>query len=72
MNIETIKNNLKEKQGKTYKFKFNGARNQTEEFIGEIVEIYPAIFIIKTKENQSRIKSFTYSDILIDNLEILE
>lgn len=68
--IGKIKNNLKDKKGKNLHFKFNGARNQIEEFNGSIENMYNFIFTIKTDDN--KIKSFTYSDILIENLEIIE
>lgn len=49
-------------------FKYNGARNQIEEFDGIITETYNYIFIIKT--NDGKTKSFSYNDVLINNLEI--
>ena len=68
--INKIKNDLKKELGKPLHFKYNGARNQIEEFDGYINQIYNFIFTIKT--NDSKIKSFTYSDILINNLEIID
>ena len=68
--ISKIKDNLEIKKGKNLHFKFNGARNQIEEFNGSIEDMYNFIFTIKTDDN--KIKSFTYSDILIENLEIID
>ena len=51
-------------------FRFNGARNQIEEFDGIIIDTYNYIFTIKTINDKEELKSFTYSDVLIDNLEI--
>ncbi len=68
--ISKIKDNLESKKGKNLHFKFNGARNQIEEFNGSIKDMYNFIFTIKTDDN--KIKSFTYSDILIENLEIID
>ncbi len=68
--INKIKEDIKNKKGEIYHFKFNGARNQIEEFDGIIMEAYNYIFIIKTINEKEELKSFTYSDILIDNLEI--
>lgn len=68
--IGKIKDNLESKKGKNLHFKFNGARNQIEEFNGSIEDMYNFIFTIKTDDN--KIKSFTYSDILIENLEIID
>jgi len=68
--INKIRDNLKNMLGKNLHFKYNGARNQIEEFDGYINQIYNYVFTIKI--NNSIIKSFTYTDILINNLEIID
>ena len=70
--IEQIKKNVEAKKGKKLKFKYNGARNQTEEFDGEIVDAYHYIFTIRTGDEIEIIKSFSYSDILTETLEIFD
>lgn len=62
---EVVKNNL----GIMHSFRFKGTRNQTEEFDGRIVAMYPSVFIIELSSLQ--VKSFSYSDLLIENLEII-
>lgn len=69
MNILKIKNAIENMKNKPLHFKINGSRNQIEEFDGKIIETYNYIFIIETNNIK---KSFTYSDILIENLEIKE
>lgn len=68
--INKIKEDIENKKGKVLKFRHNGSRNQKEEFEGIIIDTYNYIFTIKTIDDKEKIKSFTYSDILIDNLEI--
>ncbi len=68
--INKIKENIESQKGKILKFRHNGSRNQIEEFEGIIIGTYNYIFTIKTVNEKEEIKSFTYSDILIDNLEI--
>ena len=70
--INKIKDEIKKQKGKELSFRFNGARNQIEEFDGVIVGIYNYIFTIKTIDKNEELKSFTYSDILIENLEIIK
>ena len=70
--ISKIRDELENKIGKPLHFRFNGARNQIEEFEGCIENTYNFIFTIKTTGANERIKSFTYSDILTLNLEILD
>ena len=50
-------------------FIFHGTRNQNEEFEGIITDMYPAVFVIKVSSGQ--IRTFSYSDLLIKNLEII-
>ena len=69
--INKIKEDIKSKKGEKLHFRFNGARNQIDEFDGVIIETYNSIFTIRTFNARGELKSFTYSDILIDNLEIL-
>ncbi len=69
MMIETIRNKVKEKQGVECCFRFHGTRNQIDEFQGTIVDLYPAIFTVLSTDR--KLKTFSYSDILTQNLEIL-
>ena len=68
--INKVKEDIKNKKGKKYHFRFNGSRNQIEEFDGVISEVYNYIFIIKIIGAKNNLKSFTYSDVLIENLVI--
>lgn len=68
--INKIRDIINEKKGLKGKFRFNGARNQIEEFEGFIDGVYNFVFTIKTINNIT--KSFSYSDILIGNLELIE
>ena len=68
--INKIKEDIQNKKGKKLRFRFNGARNQIEEFEGIITNTYNYIFTIKTTSQKEEIKSFTYSDVLINNLTI--
>lgn len=67
--ISKIKNDLIDKKGKLLKFRYNGSRNQIDEFEGTIVGLYDYVFTIQTSD-KCKIKSFSYSDILINSLEI--
>lgn len=69
MTINMVKQLVSDNKGINHSFRFRGARNQIEEFEGIITDVYPAIFIVKL--NDSKIRSFTYSDLLINNLKII-
>ena len=72
MNIDKIRKDILKKRGNSFAFKFKGARNQIDEFIGRIVGVYQSVFTIEVMGKVKRIKSFSYNDILIHNLEIKE
>ena len=67
MNIEKVKTKISSYKGQTLNFRFNGSRNQIEEFSATIIDTYPSIFLVKL-EDSSQIKSFSYSDVLIKKL----
>ncbi len=69
MNISKIKNDIEKYKGKLIHFRYNGARNQIEEFDGTIENTYNVVFTIKLEESNS-IKSFTYNDIINESLQI--
>lgn len=70
MNIQKIKSNIENKKGQTLNFKFNGSRNQTEIFSGTIEGTYNYIFTVKVDNENEQIRSFSYTDILTESLEI--
>ena len=71
MNIEKVKSKIRSYKGQTMQFRFNGSRNQIEEFSATIVDTYPSIFVVRL-ENTMQIKSFSYSDILIKKLVLTQ
>lgn len=68
MTIDKIKKFIEKNKNISKKFVFKGTRNQIDKFEGIITEIYPAIFIIETEKGEK--KSFSYNDVLIENLTI--
>ncbi len=68
MTIQKIKNNIESNIGKSAKIIYNGSRNRKEEYYGVIKEIYNYIFIVKLDTDE--IKSFSYSDVLTNTIEI--
>lgn len=72
MNISKIRSFITNNKGNLFLFKFKGARNQTEEFIGKITGVYRSIFTVKVNDYTNRTKSYSYNDILTNSLEIKE
>lgn len=67
MNIDKIRKKIDSYKGQTINFRFNGSRNQIEEFSAVVVDTYPSIFTVKVMDSNF-VKSFSYSDILIKKL----
>ena len=68
MNLKYVRNKILLLLNQGYFFVYKGNRNQIESFTGTIEKCYSRIFIIRL--NDQSIKSFSYSDIIIGNLEI--
>ena len=70
MTLDKVKEEVIKNKGLLKSFVFKGTRNQSLEFDGVITDTYSAVFTIRLPDNQ--IKSFSYSDVLIENLRIID
>ncbi|MFA5407329.1 MAG: Veg family protein [Bacilli bacterium] len=68
--IDKIKEKMENHIGEEVKIVFNGGRNRTEEYKAIITQMYNFVFVVKIKNNINEIKSFSYSDILTQTVEI--
>ncbi len=68
MTILEIKDNLNSKVGDDVKIVCNGSRNRVDEYRGKITEIYNYIFIVKLDSDE--VKSFCYSDVLTNTIQL--
>ena len=69
MTIDIIKRRIDKKLGDNVKIIYNGSRNKKEEYSGIITETYNYIFIVKIDDNEK--KSFSYTDVLTNTIEII-
>lgn len=65
--IDKIRNDVEKRKGRPLHFKFNGSRGQTDEYVGVITDTFNGIFLVKSVDNE-RVRSYSYTDILIENL----
>ena len=68
MILDNVKKKIEMNKGLLKRFVFHGTRNQNEEFEGTIIKMYNSLFLVKTMDGQ--IRSYSYADVLISNLEI--
>lgn len=71
MNIEKIRENVQRRKGEKLHFCFRGSRGQMDEFHGVITDTFKGVFLVQSFEDD-RVKSYSYSDILIENLTFEE
>ena len=69
MNIDKVKSKIDSYKGQTLQFRFNGSRNQIEEFSATVIATYPSIFTVRLEDSRM-VKSFSYSDVLIRKLVV--
>lgn len=67
MNLDIVKNELKNNIGKCVQITVYGLRNKTSTYVGKIFALYPNIFSIKTEIGE---KSFTYNDLITGEVKI--
>ncbi len=65
--IERVRDKIFSFEGKKIKFRYNGSRNQVEEFEGVVTKCYNYVFVVFTNGIN---KSFSYTDVLIGTLEV--
>lgn len=70
MTIKKIKDDIRSHVGEEIKLKFNGARNKTEYYEAILKDVYNSVFTVQIKNEYNEVKSFSYSDILTNTLEI--
>lgn len=69
MSIQKIREDIEEMKGKKRHFRFRGTRGQIDEFDGVITDTFKGVFLVKSII-EDRVKSYSYSDVLIENLTI--
>ncbi len=67
LNIDYIKDIIKNNINKKVEIKVYGMRNKNSSYIGIISNVYPAIFTVNINGNE---KSFNYVDILTGEIKI--
>ena len=70
MTIEKIKNKISEHIGEEIELKFNGSRNKVEYYNAVLKDVYKKVFTVEIKNEYNEVKSFSYSDVLTNTLEI--
>ena len=70
MTLDKIRKLVENNKGKQKKFIFKGTRNQVDKFRGKIKNTYSVIFTVISEDN--KLRSYSYSDILIGNLQIID
>lgn len=70
MNIEKVKNELENHLGEVATIKYHLGRNKYEEYNVKIKETYNRVFLVEMEDEDKKVKSFSYSDIITRTLRI--
>ena len=68
LDLNTVKNNLKELKGESVELAINRGRKKIEKVSATIKDVYPSVFTITTNGN---LQTFSYFDIMCGNVKIL-
>lgn len=72
--VNKVRNAVISQTGKKVKVRINRGRHKIDETEGVISETYPSIFLIKIQEGKDmpvRIMSYSYTDILTKDVELI-
>ena len=72
--VNYVRNAVMHQTGKKVKIRINRGRHKVDETEGIISEIYPSIFLIKIQETAdapTRMVSYSYTDILTKDVELI-
>jgi len=72
--VNKVRNAVMKQMGKRVKVRINKGRHKIDEAEGIISETYPSIFLIKiqeTKDMPVRTMSYSYTDILTKDVELI-
>ena len=72
--VNNVRNAVADQMGKRVKIRINRGRHKVDVSEGIISETYPSIFLIKIQETEDmpvRTVSYSYTDILTKDVEII-
>jgi uncharacterized protein Veg len=70
MNIEKVKSELGNHLGDSAIIKYYLGRNKYEEYRVIIKELYSRVFLVELDDEKTKVKSFSYSDIITKTIKI--
>lgn len=70
MSLEAIRGNLSSHLGERIKIRANEGRKRVLEKEGVLEKTYPSIFTIRVEDEDGRLMSWSYIDVLTDAIEI--
>ena len=71
MNIDDIKRKILSLKGEEVEMNVNRGRKKFDTINGIIQDVYPSVFTVIVKEQNSQLQTFSYYDVLCGNVVIL-
>ncbi len=70
VSILEIKDNLRSLKGKMLDIRINKGRKKIVKCVGEVVDIYPAVFTMKIDGEQGGVTAYSYNDIICGTISL--
>lgn len=71
LNIEQIKNKILALKGEEVEMNVNRGRKKIDTINAVIQDVYPSVFTVIIKDQNSQLQTFSYYDVLCGNVVIL-
>ncbi len=71
LNIEQIKNRILALKGEEVEMNVNRGRKKIDTINAVIQDVYPSVFTVIIKDQNSQLQTFSYYDVLCGNVVIL-
>ena len=72
LNIDQVKTQILSLKGREVEMNINRGRKKIETVNGVIKDVYPSVFTVAIKTQNSTIKTFSYYDVLCGNVVFCE
>ena len=72
LGLEAIKEDILNLKGKEVEMNINRGRKKIDTLSGFVKDIYPSVFTVIAKDNNSSIQTFSYYDVLCGNVVFVQ
>ena len=71
LGLDDVKKKISALKGRNVEMNINRGRKKIDTINGTIKDVYPSVFTVKLDDEQQKIQTFSYFDVLCGNVIIL-